>query len=145
MLYYDLYGASLVAQTVKNLPAMQETWVQSLGWEDSPEQEVATPSTVLAWEITWTKLIPRWATVHGFAKSRTRLNSSSNMKYTSYYHLWAISGVYNYVLYIAIILIYKNQKLKSVEMKTEMSPHHRHIYRLIPWTTCISSPQFSLK
>ena len=43
--------ASLVAQTVKNLPAMQETWVQSLGQEDPPEKEMATPSGVLAWEI----------------------------------------------------------------------------------------------
>ena len=43
--------ASLVAQTVKNLPAMQETWVQSLGQEDPLEKEMATPSGVLAWEI----------------------------------------------------------------------------------------------
>ena len=43
--------ASLVAQTVKNLPAMQETWVQSLGREDPLEKEMATHSRILAWEI----------------------------------------------------------------------------------------------
>ena len=43
--------ASLVAQLVKNLPAMGETWVQSLGWEDSLEKEKATHSSTLAWRI----------------------------------------------------------------------------------------------
>ena len=43
--------ASLLAQTVKNLPAMQETWVQSLGWEDPLEKEMATHSRILAWKI----------------------------------------------------------------------------------------------
>ena len=47
--------ASLVAQTVKNLPAMQETWVQSLGWEDSLEKGVATHSSILAWRVPWTE------------------------------------------------------------------------------------------
>ena len=47
--------ASLVAQMVKNQPAMQETWVQSLGWEDSLEKEVATHSNILGWEIPWTE------------------------------------------------------------------------------------------
>ena len=47
--------ASLVAQTVKCLPAVQETWVQSLGWEDSLEKEMATHSSTLAWKIPWTE------------------------------------------------------------------------------------------
>ena len=47
--------ASLVAQTVKNLPAMQETWVRSLGWEDSLEKGVATHSSILAWRVPWTE------------------------------------------------------------------------------------------
>ena len=42
---------SLVAQTVKNVPAMQETWVQSLGWEDPLEKGMATHSSILAWRI----------------------------------------------------------------------------------------------
>ena len=63
-------GASLVAQMVKNLPAMQETWFQSLGWEDPLEQGKATHSNILAWRIpmdrgAW------WAAVHGVANSQT--------------------------------------------------------------------------
>ena len=46
--------ASLVAQLVKNLPAVQETRVQSLGWEDPLEKGKATHSTILAWRIPWT-------------------------------------------------------------------------------------------
>ena len=48
-------GASLVAQMVKNLPAMQETWVWSLSQEDPLEKEMATHSSILAWEIPRTK------------------------------------------------------------------------------------------
>ena len=50
-----LYGASLVAHLVKNLPAMQETWVWSLVWEDPLQKEMATHSNILAWEISWTE------------------------------------------------------------------------------------------
>ena len=46
--------ASLVAQLVKNLPAMWETWVQSLGWENPLEKGKATCSSILAWRIPWT-------------------------------------------------------------------------------------------
>ena len=46
-------GASLVAQMVKNLPAVQETQVQSLGQEDPLEEEMATHSSILAWRIPW--------------------------------------------------------------------------------------------
>ena len=65
--------ASLVAQTVKNPPAMQETRVRSLNWEDPLEESTATHSSILAWRIP----IDRgacWATVHGVSKSWTRLS-----------------------------------------------------------------------
>ena len=52
--------ASLVAPLVKNLPAMWETWVRFLGWEDPLEKGTATHSNILAWRIPWT-------TVHGIA------------------------------------------------------------------------------
>ena len=45
--------ASLVAQMVKNLPAVWETWVRSLGWEDPPEKGKATHASILAWRIPW--------------------------------------------------------------------------------------------
>ena len=44
-----------MAQTVKNPPAMRETWVQSLGWEDPLEEGMATHSSILAWRILWTE------------------------------------------------------------------------------------------
>ena len=44
-----------MAQMVKKLPEMQETLVQSLGWEDSLEKEIATHSSILAWRIPWTE------------------------------------------------------------------------------------------
>ena len=53
--------ASLVAQTVKRLPAMPETRVRPLGWEDPPEKEMATHSSTLAWKIPWTeRLLRAW-------------------------------------------------------------------------------------
>ena len=65
--------ASLVVQMVKNPPAMQENWVQSLGWEGSLEEDMATHSSILAWRIpmdrgAW------WATVHGVTKGQARLS-----------------------------------------------------------------------
>ena len=47
--------AFLMAQMIKNLPAMQETQVHSLGWEDSLEKRMATHSSILAWRIPWTE------------------------------------------------------------------------------------------
>ena len=58
-----------MAQVVKNPPALQETWVQSLGWEDPLEEGMATLSSILAWRI----LMDRgawWATIHGVAESQ---------------------------------------------------------------------------
>ena len=58
--------ASLIAQLVKNLPAMQETWVRFLVWEDPLEKEMATYSSILAYRIPWTD---SWqATVHEVAR-----------------------------------------------------------------------------
>ena len=61
--------ASLVTQMVRNLPSVWETWVQSLGWEDTLEKRMATHSSILVCRIpmdrgAW------WATVHGVAKSQ---------------------------------------------------------------------------
>ena len=73
LVVFDLLGfdgASHVAQTVKKPPAMRETWVRSLGWEDPLEEGVATHSSILAWRIPWTEE-PR---VQKVAKSRIRLS-----------------------------------------------------------------------
>ena len=66
-------GASLGAQTVKNLLVMQETGVGSLGQEDPLEKEMATHSSILAWRIPWTEKSWR-TTVHGIAESQTWLS-----------------------------------------------------------------------
>ena len=58
---------------VKNLPAMQETWVRSLGWEDLLEEEMATHSGILAWEIPWTEK-PGGLQSMGLQKSWTQLS-----------------------------------------------------------------------
>ena len=55
VLLRNLHTNSLVTQMVKHLPAMQETWVQSLGREDPLEEEMATHSRTLPWKITWTE------------------------------------------------------------------------------------------
>ena len=59
-----------MAQTVKNLPAMQETWIQSLGWEVPLEDGIGTQSSILAWRILMDRG-PWQAIVHGVAKSWT--------------------------------------------------------------------------
>ena len=63
----DSSRASLVAQLVKNLPAMQETWVRSLGWEDPSEEGMATHSSIPTWRIPMDKGA-WWAIVHGVAR-----------------------------------------------------------------------------
>ena len=51
----EAWEASLVAQTVKNLPAVQESRIRSVGWEDPLEKEMAAHSSILAWKIPWTE------------------------------------------------------------------------------------------
>ena len=55
---------------VRNLPAMHETWIRSLGWEDPLEKGMATQSSIFAWRIPWT-VDPGRARVHGVTKSQT--------------------------------------------------------------------------
>ena len=81
VIFYSLQNAgvlhlsktkSLVAQMVKRLPTMWETWVRFLGWEELLEKEMATHSNTLAWKILWKEEPGRL--VHGVTKSRTRLS-----------------------------------------------------------------------
>ena len=64
---------TLVAQMVKNLPEIQETWVQSLGQKDPLEKEMATHSSILSWRIPWTEE-PGGLQSMGVTKSQTRLS-----------------------------------------------------------------------
>ena len=72
--------ASLVAQTVKNLPTRQETWVQSLGQEDPLEMGMVTHSSILAWRIPWTEE-PGWLQSIGLQrlKQLVRMHNSSKV------------------------------------------------------------------
>ena len=65
--------ASLVAQTVKNLLTLRETWVQSVGWEDPLAEGMATHSSILAWRIPWTE-DPGWLQSMGVTKNQTQLS-----------------------------------------------------------------------
>ena len=66
--------ASTVAQMVENIPAMQETWVRSLGWEDPLDEGMATHSSILAWRIPMDR--EAWqAMAHGVAKGRPQLSN----------------------------------------------------------------------
>ena len=70
------HQASMVAQLVKNLPAMQETWVRSPGWEDPLEEGMATLFSILAWRIPMDRGAWR-TTVHGVTKNWTQLKQLS--------------------------------------------------------------------
>ena len=77
-LEWFLIRSSLVAQTVKHLSTMRETWVRSLGWEDSLEKEMATHSVLVPWKsYGWRSLVQ--ATVHGVTKSRARLSDFTSL------------------------------------------------------------------
>ena len=71
---FGICWSSLVPQMVKNLPAVQETQVPSLGWEDLLEKGMATYSSILAWRIPGTEE-PDGATVHRVAKSWAQLSN----------------------------------------------------------------------
>ena len=71
--YFNRSTLTLVAQTVKNLPTMQETWIQSLGYEEPLEEVMATHSSILAWRIHMDRGAWR-AAVHEVSKSQTQLS-----------------------------------------------------------------------
>ena len=80
---FTLSGASLVAQRLKCLPAMWETWIQSQGWEDPLEKEMATHSNILAWRIPWKEEPGRLQSMGGRKESDTteRLHFSFTLPY----------------------------------------------------------------
>ena len=84
---YPKNWAFLETQIVKNQPALQETWVQSLVWDDPLEEGMATHSSILAWRIPWTEEPGGLHTVHGVAKSRTRLSESAHTFKELWIHL----------------------------------------------------------
>ena len=96
------WEASLVSQTVKRLPAIWETWVWSLGWEDPLEKEMATHSSTLAWKITWMEepggLYSPWVSksqtwLSDFSLSLTVL--SSGQGFHKMFLCWEVSEIFS--------------------------------------------------
>ena len=82
--------ASLVGQTVKSLPTMRETRVQSLGWEDPLEKEMATHSSILAWRIPWMEEL-------GGLQSTGRKESDTTERLYTHTHIYIYIYIYTYI------------------------------------------------
>ena len=119
------------AQLVKNSPAMQETWVPSLGWEDPLEKGKATHSSILAWRIPWT-------TVHGVAKSQTRLSDFHFHTFTQ----WSIV-LSHYTLFIHLSMMGLWVSSTLVVMKDFLTTHFC-VGSLISWHLCVPHFRFLL-
>ena len=78
---YSLLRASLMAQTIKNLPAVQKTQVRSLGWEDPLEKGMATYSSIIAWRIPWTEELDGLLSMGLQRDSTERLNTSTSVSF----------------------------------------------------------------
>ena len=85
-LLIGLLHPSPVAQRVKHLPAMQETWVRSLGWEDPLEKEMATHSSVLAWRIPW------GCSPVGYSPRGRKESDTTERLHFHFFHLTQIHG-----------------------------------------------------
>ena len=90
---------SLVAQTIKNPPAMHETWVGSLGWEDPLEESMATHSSILAWKIPMDRSA-WWATVHRSQRVRHNWATKHTVQVLKY-----IVACRTVVMYLEILVL----------------------------------------
>ena len=134
-IYINIDWASLVAQMVKNPPAMRETWAQSLGWEDPLEESMATHSSILAWRIPWTeepdglqsmesqRVRHSWVTKHTLLLIIYNNNFMYNIQYyihyTFYYILYFVYCMLYMQIYTMQLFIYNNiniynQKIKDI-------------------------------
>ena len=107
---YMTFGASLVSQMVKNLPAMQEAWIWSLGWEDPMETGLVTFSSILTWRIPWTgepgrlqsmelqRVRHDWATNYKHIQTYTYTTFEGREDFFSILHLWFHHMLYKYWL-----------------------------------------------
>ena len=106
--------ASLVAQTVKSLPAMQKTQVQSLGQEDTMEKGMATHSSILAWRIPWTGKPDR---LQSMGLRRAGHDWATNTDSESELFLWCVPGVVldlSHLIFTAILWVIPNLLVSSV-------------------------------
>ena len=132
-MYMHIYtqGTSLVTQTVKNLPAMQETqetWVQSLGWEDPLEKEMGAHSSILAWKIPWTEEPCR---LQSLGSQRVRHDWATNSILYIHKHIYMLifSYIYThtYIYHIYILKIYLSHFMgSSLTFQTKAPALHRN-------------------
>ena len=109
----------LLAQTVKNLPALQETQVQSLGWEDALEKRMVTHSSILAWRSPWTEKLGglqsmgSWSVRHNWAKNNTLLHIHV------IYQIWLanICSQNVFWLFIFIMAFFKLKKILTYSLR----------------------------
>ena len=137
--------SNIMAQTVKNSPAMQETWVWSLGGEDPPEEGMATHSSILAWRILWTeepgklqsmglqRVAHNWATKHTLlvSVSPITLHVSCLCLYVS----WSLVSCWGVLLVLEILAEWVTDWLKSARTDFEKTA-----LVLSPCLTLITKP-----
>ena len=126
-----MLGAFLVGQLVKKPPAMWETWVLFLGWEDPPEEGMATNSSILAWRIPWTeepgglqsigsqRVRHDWATKHSTAQLHVHSLPITSMQIIPKFSLY---------YYVKMTMLEPLENLVTVKTEPE-----RYVYILIPW------------
>ena len=131
------FWASLVAQMLKNPPAMWEIWVWSLGWEDCLEEGMATHSSILAWRTpmdrgAW------WATVHGVTMSWTWLN-------TKHIHMPSYSSSMNMTRCIWLYNFFFLKNMESKMINTCVTPQFSSRYKIyrLSWTSWYTLPIWS--
>ena len=115
---------SLVAQTIKLLPAMRATWVQCLGWEDLLEKEIATHSYILAWKIPWTVKPGRLQSIWSQRVGHDWVTSLSFFHFT---HLY----IYTCVCVCVCVCVYIYIYVSHTHSSSEELPHkylHLNLY-----------------
>ena len=90
---YDLYKASLVTPSVKNLLIVQGTWVQSLGQEDPLEKEMATHSSIVAWKIPWTEG-PAWLQSMGSQRVGDSWTTNTSLHLSCFSHVQLVATLW---------------------------------------------------
>ena len=125
---YGDFVASLVAQLVKNLPVIRETWVQSLGWKDPLEKGKATHSSILAWRIPWT--------IYPWGRKKSDMTEQLSLKLIGSCQFWrslggegpycdAISLIWgkNSSSYLKISAYWQDNLTDLLLIKYEFDPH----------------------
>ena len=139
--WHSYLGISLVSQAVKNLPAMQETWVRSLSWKDPLELGMTTYSSILAWRIPWTGK----SGAHGVAKSwtwvtdqytHTHTHILTQMTIHSTWHTCNCKKLRSFTHILELDKDSQNHLDPALENKIGLIMTWYAYFELVPWTNC---------